>query len=133
VTSILKKARQQQVGEDVNHRLWNAAGERDFSESRFQAPEAVTFIDLAPLLPSDNRVSVDQNDLPHLLLAGERQSCRAHSFGTFVLVLIGLICCGAGEYDRICEITRVHEFPANAHVRALTITADFESKLIPNQ
>jgi hypothetical protein len=38
-----------------------------------------------------------------------------------------------GEYGRICEITRVHEFPANAHFRARAITADFGSKLIRNQ
>jgi hypothetical protein len=38
-----------------------------------------------------------------------------------------------GRIRRICEITRVHEFPANAHVRAHTITKDFGSKLIRNQ
>ena len=38
-----------------------------------------------------------------------------------------------GEYGRICEVTRVHEFPANGLVRAHAITPDFGSKLIRNQ
>ena len=38
-----------------------------------------------------------------------------------------------GRYGRICEITLVHEFPANVQVRAHAITADFVSKLIRNQ
>ena len=38
-----------------------------------------------------------------------------------------------GEYGRICEITWVHEFPANAHVLTHATTADSGSKLIRNQ
>jgi hypothetical protein len=38
-----------------------------------------------------------------------------------------------GEYGWICEITRVHEFPTNAHVRAPATSAEFGSKLIRNQ
>ncbi len=68
-----EKARKQHVREAVDHILTNAPGERDRSESCLQAPKAMAAVDFAPLLPSDDGVSVDQNDLPHLLAVGQFQ------------------------------------------------------------
>jgi hypothetical protein len=58
-----KRPRQKDVGEDVGHVFADAAGGGDALQSCFEAAKAVALVDFAPLLPADDGVGVDEDDL----------------------------------------------------------------------